>query len=374
MRYDRGEAGVRIGIVASHQWPIPTPVHTGDIVILDLAIALTNLGHTVTMFAPEGTQAPGQLCVMQAALGSSMPTARECEVGCYWDHSDELFAQDIVHDFSTEKHISEMLGAEGRPVLQTLLGGRWLRPNPPRNLCVFSEAHRGRVIRGETDYHGTPAPDMAGPNGRGVADAHVVYGGVDTSFYTPGLEPKGSHWLWLGRWHPVRGYKMAIDVARATGIELVMCGEDPQHMRWDSEKAFAAEAVEYAQGLPNVRFEYLPPDPDHHTAKREQYRRAKALLLPTQFQEPFGLQQVEAMACGTPMLSTNYGSMPELGLAVRTANDVAAFVKAVNRANGSGLFLEPAECRADALDRFDRHVMASNYLKEYEAVIGGARW
>lgn len=367
---------MRIGLVTSHQWPIPTPVHTGDQVILDLAIALTNLGHDVTMFAPEGTHAPGLLCVMQAALGKSTPTARECEVGCYWDHSDELFAQDIVHDFSTEKHISEMLHAEGRPVVQTVFGGRWLRPRPPRNLVLQSHSHRARMLAGHTDYHGTPTPDLAGPDGPGISEAHVVYNGIDTDFYCPGDTPKGDHWLWLGRWHPVRGYKMAIDVARATGIELVMSGEDPQFMMWDSEKAYAREAREYAAGLGNVHFEYLPADPEHHVAKREQYRRAKAFLLPTQFQEPFGLQQVEAMACGTPVLATNYGSMPELGLAHCTENLLDALAARVLQAEAlPDLELRHSSlCRDDAVEQFDRHVMARNYLKEYEAVIGGARW
>jgi len=357
---------VKIGIVSSHHWPIPTPVHTGDIVILDLAIALTALGQDVTMFAPEGTAAPGKLCVMQSAQGSGTPSAKDCEVGCYWDHSAELFACDVVHDFSTEKHISEMLYQEGRPVIQTVFGGRWLRQDPPRNLVLQSHSHRERMLKGWTDYHGTPTPDLAGPDGPGISDAHVVYNGIDTDFYCPGDTPKGNHWLWLGRWHPVRGYKMAIDIARATGIELVMCGEDPSYMMWEAEKQCAREAVAYADGLSNVRFEYLPPDPDHHTAKREQYRRAKAFLLPTQFQEPFGLQQVEALACGTPVLSTDYGSMPELGIAVCVHNALASFIAAVNGWQTVG--------GPHSAARFDRSVMARNYLKEYERVIGGEKW
>lgn len=365
---------MKIGIIASHHWPIPTPVHTGDIAILDLAIALTNLGHEVTMFAPAGTQAPGKLCAMRAALGAAVPSAADCEIDCYKNHYAYLVTQDIIHDFSAEKHISEGLGKFGFPVLQTLFGGRWLLHWAPRNLTVTSEAHRRRVLAGQTDYHGTPTPDLAGPNGPGIRDARVVYLGVDTDFYCPGDTPKGSHWLWLGRWHPVRGYKMAIDVARETGIELVMCGEDPAYMMWDTEKDCAAEAVELARGLPNVRFEYLPPDPDHHTAKREQYRRAKALLLTTQFHEPFGLQQAEAIACGTPVLSTSYGSMAELGIAMHPGwagdelTEIVNFIRAENRLHAS------SSCRGAAVARFDRHVMARNFLQQYEAVIGGARW
>ena len=364
---------MKIGIVTSHHWALPSKLHLGDVCVLDLATALHQLGHEVVMFAPEGTEAPAKLCVMQSAQGSGTPSAYECEVGCYREHLSELWSCDIVHDMSQDKNVSELLFRDGRPVLQTLFGGRWLSANPPRNLCVPSESHRARVLRGQTDYVDTPTPDLAGPNGPGISEAHVVYLGVDTEFYCPGDAPKGSHWLWLGRWHPVRGYKMAIDVARATGIELVMSGENPSYMRWEAEKACAAEAVALARGLPNVRFEYLPPDPDHHTAKREQYRRAKALLLTTQFHEPFGLQQVEAAACGTPIMSTAFGSMPELGLStVSQRNDPLIFSHLIGCLRGFSHTY--TDTRAAAVGRFDRSVMARNYLHEYRSVIGGMRW
>ena len=359
---------MKIGIVSSHHWPIPTPVHTGDIVLLDLAIALTELGHECVMFAPAGTKAPGKLCEMPAALGASTPTAEECEVATFNAYQADLLRCDIVHDFSTEKHISERLHQSGRPVTQTVFGGRWTCPGSPRNLVLQSHSHRKRMLAGQTDYFGTPFPDLAGPGGPGISDAHVAYNGIDTDFYCPGDTPKASHWLWLGRWHPVRGFKLAIDIARATGIELVMCGEDPRYMRWASEQRCAAEAFAYAGGLPNVRFEYLPPDPDHHTAKREQYRMAKAFLLPTQFAEPFGLQQVEATACGTPVLSTDYGSMPELGLAEVVHNGLADFVEAVRSIESGRAFV------AKDASIFTRRAMAERCLVEYQQVIDGKGW
>ncbi len=348
---------MKIGIVATHSWPIPTPVHTGDIVILDLAVALHGMGHDVVMFSPAGTRAPGRLCEMRASLGSATPSASECESECYSVHRTELLSCDVVHDFSIEKTIAELLMAAGRPVVSTLLGGNWTRPRNGMNLCVWSNAMRDRGLHGRTDYWNTPTPDAGGPGQQPVTDAHVVYGGVDTDFYCPDGYKKDGHSLWMNRWHPVKGFRQAIESARREGFQLVMAGENPSYMRWDAEKAWAREAVDLASGCKNISFEWLPSGEEvHHVAKRELYRRAVRLLYPVQFQEPFGLSMAEAMACGTPVVGTAYGSVPEVTAGAGSAD------------------VPPERCREIAVSRFSRNVMAKNYLTEYLSVLGGARW
>ena len=363
---------MNIGIVATHSFPIPSPTHTGDIVILDLAVALQALGHEVTMYAPEGTKAPGRLLTMPCSRGLAPPWSWECEQRCFDDHKEALRAQVVVHDFSNSKRIAEILASEGRPTVSTLLGGVWTHPEPPLNICVWSQAMRVRGLRGATDYEGTPTPGMGGPPQRPIKDARVVYGGIDTDWYTP-AGPKSSFVLWMNRWHPAKGYHQAIELARATGIELVMAGEHPSNEMFEYQRNCALEAVELAKGLSNVRFEWLPADPDHHTAKRDLYRRARALIYPVQFQEPFGLAQVEALACGTPVIATNFGSVPEVvqhgrtGFVCDTMAELACAIQQVHAIN-------PEECRRDAVARFDRGVMARAYLVEYNNVIEGRRW
>lgn len=353
---------MKIGIVATHSWPIPTPVHTGDIVILDLAVALHGIGHEVVMFAPAGTMAPGRLCEMRAGLGASRPLPGECELECYSVHRGELFSCDVVHDFSIEKNIAEHLMDAGRPVVSTLLGGNWARPRNGMNLCVWSNAMRERGLRGFTDYWNTPTPDAGGPGQQPVTDAHVVYGGIDTDFYCPDGYKKGDRYghafsLWMNRWHPVKGFRQAIESAKREGFRLVMSGEDPSYMRWDAEKDWAREAVELARGCDNISFEWLPPgETEHHVAKRDLYRRADRLLYPVQFQEPFGLSMAEAMACGTPVVGNSYGSVSEV------------------TAGADSVGVPPERCREIAVSRFSRNVMANNYLSEYSMVLNGARW
>lgn len=372
---------MRVGLVCMHTFPLPSPLFTGDKVILDLAIALTELGHEVVTFAPAGTRAPGKLCEMLASLGASSPSAEECEVATWNAYRNDLLRCDIIHDFSCDKNIAERTMAEDRPAISTLLGGNYNRPRNGRNVCVWSNAMRERALHGYTDYWNTPTPDLAGPATMPLTDAHVVYGGVDTDFYCPGGDDKSDYFLWLNRWHPAKGYKQAIQLAIDTGIELVMAGEHPRDMRWESEKAAAWEAQSLASGHENIRFGWLSPfEVEHHIEKRELYRYAKALLYPVQFQEPFGLSMVEAMACGTPVIGNRMGSVPEVlgesGWAMDTAQ-MESELRYVQHRIGSGLSalpFDPGAVRADAVERFSRKAMAERYLAEYAAVMAGNGW
>jgi FkbM family methyltransferase len=367
---------MKIGIVSTHSWPIPYKTHSGDLFYANLARALDEMGHEVTFFAPEGSYEPphGKRLTMPCAWGTGTPTPSECEQECYHTHFEELVKQDIVHDFSITKRVADSLNVGGyMRTISTLMSGTWGYPKSGRNIICQSAAQRERGLRGATDYENTPWPDYAGPTTPPIKEAHVVHDGIDTDFYVPTYE-KGNYFLFLGRWAWVRGYALAIEVARQTGIELVMAGEHPDREATEYQKNCALDAIRLAEGLPNVHFEWLPPDPDHHTAKRHLIQGAKALLFPVQFQEPFGLMQPESLACGTPVIATRFGSVPEILVDGVTGyiveNNVPGFTDALSKIDK----IKPAICREQAVRRFDYRVMAKNYLKEYEIVLNGGSW
>lgn len=367
---------LKITIVASHSFPIPYKIHTGDIVILNLADKLSSMAHEITVIAPKGTipVCPNvKILEMKASYGSYPPSSEECEEDAFIKYRDILHQQDIVHDFSVSKRIVEALWKEGkRNVASTLMGGAWTYRYPPKNLIVWSKSHRDRVLRGATDFEGTETPDLAGHTGRPVAEAHVVHGGVDTDFYTPYYEKK-DYFLWLGRWHSARGYRLAIDLARKTGINLIMSGEHPDNEVFASQRSTALDAVRYADGLKNVTFRYLPPDPHHHTAKLKLLQEAKGFLMFPKFQEPFGLSQVEALSCGTPVIGTRYGSVPEVidkGVGIVCNDSIDELTEAVECIGN----IDYKECRKRAVESFDSIVMAKNYLQQYQIIIDGNGW
>lgn len=369
---------MKIGIVATHSFPIPWKTHTGDVVILDLAAGLAKLGNDVTIYAPNGTKVPEgcRFFPMPCAWGKYPPTAESCEMACYEANKDPLMAEEIVHDFSVSKQIAKMMLWGGKNTLATVLGGTWRNVVPPMNVAVWSEAMRQRGMRGACDYENTRFSQWMDCGQPAIRDAKVVYGGINCDLYNDvdqGTKKK-DFYLWMNRWHPAKGYAMAIEFGLQTGAEVVMAGEHPDNETYEFQRDCANEAVRMAKGASNIHFEFLPGDPRHHTRKRQLYCEAKALLYTVQFHEPFGLSQVEALASYTPVVGTRMGSVPEVidnGVTgVVCDNDLKSLVEAVELSKN----ILPSNCRTVAVERFSRMVMAQNYLKLYRDVIEGRSW
>ena len=369
-------------MVAPHTFPVPPPTYSGEVVIYDLARSLDEMGHQVDLYAPAESWKPphGNLFPMPCSYGAAWPSSEEAEQQTWASHRERLLQADLVHDFSHTKGIAELLYREDhrRNAVSTLLSSLWDRPRPPFNIVVWSQAMRDRGLRGATDYENTPFPEIDGltkaAHNSSITDAHVIHGGIDTEFYHPGTNKDG-YFLWLGRWSRQKGYHIAIELARRTTIPLVVAGLRPNDT-WDiSHKQHAVQALELAKGLPNIQFEWLPRDPPeaHHDRKRCLLQAAKAMLFTIQFQEPFGLGQIEALACGTPVIGTNFGSVSEMvqhgrtGFVCNTMEDLEAAVREVGA-------IDPEECRRVAVARFDRYVMAKAYLTEYQKVMEGEGW
>lgn len=366
---------MKIGLITSHSWPVnlfATHARTGDYLIALLAKTLHEQGHIVSMFSPDGGYAPSNHYTMQCSYGKYPPSAEECEYNCLVKWQKELLNQDIIHDFSTTKLIAEKLSNK-MPVISTSFGGAINHPNPPKNIVVQTFAHQERAMRGATDYENTPTPNLAGPNGPNILSSRVVNNGIDTDFYCPGSE-KSDHYLWMGRWHPVRGYDLAIEIAKQSKINLLIAGLHPDDEIFPSQKESALSAIEAARGHGNIQFQFLPNDENHHIVKRKLLQTALAFLYTVQFHEPFGLMQVESLACGTPVLSTNYGSMPEILSNFRTGilveNNVSSFINELQNI----IKLNPEHCREEAVRRYDRKVMTKNYLELYNYILQGGNW
>ncbi len=354
-------------LVAPHQWKIPSPAHTGVIVILDLAIALQQLGHDVKLIAPDGTEFSDVLPMPSSGMEAT-PTSREAESYALSKHAWALEAVDIIHDFSVTKLIAE---AYPQKSVSTVMSGDFSAPSHGRNVVVWSREMQERAYRGASDYEGTEFTQWQSTS-RALADAHVVPGGVDTEFWCPDFEGRDVQALWLGRWHEARGYRLALDLARANpGIDLVMAGEHPDNATNSHQRECAKDAYEYGGGLPNVHFEWLPRE-GHREAVRDMYRRARCYLFTPKMREPFGLSQAEALACGTPVVATRIGSTPEV-----IEHGLTGFVVepwALAQAVAKVGHIASERCRLEAVKRFDRSVMAANYVREYQNVLDGKGW
>lgn len=136
-----------------------------------------------------------------------------------------------------------------------------------------------------------------------IANARAIYNFVPTDryVYKPSVDADAPL-VFLGRIEDIKGTGIAVEVARKTNRRLVIAGNIPT----GKEAYFEKEVRPYL----NDRITYVGPVND--AQKNAMLGEAAALLMPVQWNEPFGIVMAEAMACGTPVLGFPYGSIPEV--------------------------------------------------------------
>jgi glycosyltransferase involved in cell wall biosynthesis len=173
------------------------------------------------------------------------------------------------------------------------------------------------------------------------------------------FDPHGSEdLLFFGRIHPDKGAAEAIATARRAGRRLVMAGivQDQDYHNEQVAPALDDRSVVYR-------------GPVGGAARTKALGSARALLHLINFDEPFGLSVVEALACGTPVIASNRGSMPELvdpGVTGFLVDSVDAAVDAIGRIGE----IDRAACRAAVSERFSVDRMADRYLDLYRSLLG----
>jgi glycosyltransferase involved in cell wall biosynthesis len=164
--------------------------------------------------------------------------------------------------------------------------------------------------------------------------------------------------LFFGRIHPDKGAAEAIEVARRAGRRLVMAGIVQDQAYFERQ---IAPAIDGRRVIYN--------GPVGGDARVRMLGAARALLHLIHFDEPFGLSVVEAMACGTPVIASHRGAMPELidhGVTGFLVDGVDGAVEAIARIGE----IDRAACRAAVAARFTVDRMADRYLSLYRTLLG----
>lgn len=187
--------------------------------------------------------------------------------------------------------------------------------------------------------------------------AATVYNGIDMEEFSFSADHE-DYLLFTGRIVPEKGVKEAIQIAQATNHRLLIIG--PVYPT--SQGYFDA----YIKPHLNDRILYLG------YIEREKmwtyYQKAKAVLMPIQWEEPFGLTTIEAMACGTPAIAIARGSMPEIikdgktGFLVDSVGKMIEAVKHVNK-------IDRRECREHVKANFSLRQMADGYESVYRDIL-----
>jgi glycosyltransferase involved in cell wall biosynthesis len=185
----------------------------------------------------------------------------------------------------------------------------------------------------------------------------TVHHGIDLGQYRL-IEHKQQYLSFIGRIAPLKGTHIAIDVAQRTGIPLKIAGDvQPMYREYFEKKIkpqLDGKLVEYI-GLADL------------AAKNELLGNSIAMLFPIQWNEPFGLVMVEAMACGTPVLAMPGGSVPEVvreGVSGHICRSVVQMAKRAQNLN-----FNPVAVRQYVAENFSTERMARDYAAVYETAL-----
>ncbi|SER77795.1 Glycosyltransferase involved in cell wall bisynthesis [Propionibacterium cyclohexanicum] len=346
------EDPLKIGMIAPPWFELPPKGYGGtEAVVAALVDQLVARGHEVTLIASgaPGTKAQHYVRVHDEPpselLGSSvMP---ELVLAAEAGRALRELDLDVVHDNSA----AGPLLAAGRhePTVVTMHGpvsgdngDYYRRLGTSIELVAISRAQMRQA----------PGLNWAG----------CVPNGIDVKSF-PFRAHKEDWVLWIGRFCADKAPHLAIEAARRAGRPIVLAGK----LSEPPEKEYFDQYVRPMLG-PDVHYVGVADA----ALKRELYSKAACLVFPIQWEEPFGMVMAEALACGTPVVATPRGSVPEIvrdGTTGFIARGIDAFAQAINRVEE----IDPAACRRDAEQRFDLPVMAAGYERVYRMLVAGRR-
>jgi glycosyltransferase involved in cell wall biosynthesis len=337
-------AGLRVAVIAPIAWRVP-PRHYGpwEQFASLLTEGLVERGLDITLFATADSITQARL-VGSAPCGYSEDPDVDAKV---WEclHISAAFERasefDLIHNSFDFLPLSYS-GLVETPVLTTIHGF-----SSEQILPVYQKYGRRThyVAISRADRH--PSLEYTA----------TIHHGIDMRAFTVGAGPR-DYLLFFGRIHPEKGTAEAVAVAKRAGLPIVIAGIVQDRDYFERE---VAPFVDDDQ----VRF-VGPIGPE---GKSGLLGRARALLHLVSFDEPFGFSVVEAMACGTPVIASRRGSMPEIvrdGVNGRLVDSVAEGVAAV----AAVARLEPAGVRASVERRFDKGRMVDEYIAVYRRIVG----
>src|SRR5207237_3379319 len=338
---------MRIAQVAPLVESVPPKLYGGtERVVAWLVDELVNLGHEVTLFASGDSKTSAQLhAVWPRALRLGRPRTGPmvAQAALLEAVARQATDFDVIHMHIDWLHLP-LLSRLGVPFLTTCHGRM--------DLPGFSD-----VVRRFPD---APFVSISDNQRLPLSEAHwlgTVYHGLPADLFRPSFEP-GSYLAFLGRLTAEKGPEAAIRIARAANVPLRIAAKVPR-----GERGYFKEKLEPQMDGEHGRLTCEVND----ETKRQFLADAAAFLFPIDWPEPFGLVMIEAMACGTPVIAFNSGSVPEVidnGITGFVVAGEAEAVEAIGRLSE----LDRREVRRHFEKRFTTRRMAEEYLRHYKAL------
>jgi glycosyltransferase involved in cell wall biosynthesis len=344
---------MRIAQIAPLYEAVPPKFYGGtERVVSYLTDALVDLGHDVTLFASGDSET-------RATLDAAWPKALRLDPSIRDANAPHALLLETVrrraHEFDVlHFHLDyqpfSLFSQMDVPFVTTLHG----RLDLPELQPIFNTFSSAPVVS-ISDSQRLPLPQAAWLN--------TIYHGLPENLLTPQAHKKPEYLAFLGRICPEKRADLAIKIAAQSGLPLKIAAKvdkvDQEYFKTTIEPLLSQAHVEFVGEI-------------NEQQKPEFLSGAKALLFPIDWSEPFGLVMIEAMACGTPVIAFNRGSVPEVidqGVTGFICEDVQGAVGALHRLDE----LSRTEIRAQFERRFTAQTMAQNYVDSYTALLQSAK-
>ncbi|NLG33574.1 MAG: glycosyltransferase family 4 protein [Syntrophomonadaceae bacterium] len=334
---------MKIALLSPIAWRTP-PRHYGpwEKIVSLIAEGLVERGMDVTLFATGDSITTARLEYI-----CSTPYEENKDIDPkVWEalHIANLFERaeefDIIHNHYDFLPLcfSRMVTT---PMITTIHGF-----SSAKILPVYQKYNRGNYYVSISNADRSPSLDYIA----------TVYHGIDLREFTYVDQP-GDYLVYFGRIHPDKGTYEAIEIAAHTGMKLYLAGiiQDYAYFRDKIAPRLDNQQVVYLGSIGPVERNTL-------------LGNAFALLHPIFFHEPFGLSVIESMACGTPVIAFNKGSMPEVikdqqtGFLVNNVREACECIPKIAA-------IERKNCRNWVEKHFSREAMVDNYLSLYQQIL-----
>jgi glycosyltransferase involved in cell wall biosynthesis len=340
---------MRIALLSTCALDVPPAAYGGtERFVADLAECLVRRGHDVVVYATGSSHPAGQLRWRFERPIWPPDSGYELE-HANWAWRDIRGRRfDIVH-----VNAPEALVARERVDMPTVVTVHHARSEDLNAMMQKGgRAHLVAISRRQAEL----VPELA--------MTAIIHHGLAPRMYPAGTGA-GGYAAFLGRFAPEKAPHIAIDAAMAAGVPIRLGGP-----RWQGMPAFDR----YFDAELRPRFEQAGSALEwlgelDHTAKLHLLRGARALLMPIEWEEPFGLVMIEAMLVGTPVISFARGAAPEIvedgvtGFLVRDQAEMTARLAEVDR-------IDRNACRARAQERWSSDRMAADYERLYLRILG----